>query len=416
MQAVSGWFFRCQTWFARRDGTLLPHVLHWIGAGSILVLACVMMYGTHRTIPLLPGRSSFSPALALGSGAGGSGAEAVSPLDPAAPSLCNPLDTTCFASGVAAWVATQLQNALQPLDDQILQNPVDIIDQTPAEDSYQNSTILAINNALIAVADAGLACVLIIAGYTVIIGPYLQIPHATISGLVPRAVLVMCTVHFNQFFLGLFIELENQLCLVVIHLAGLSLLTNLLVGLFTTPLTGLIFFVLIVVLAILVVGLLVQMITRIALVALALATAPLGLFCLFLPQTLRWGKLWLSLFASAVMVQFLQVVALGLGGALLTAIVSTSLVRLDKQLATAFMAIGVLFLVLKIPGMLNNWSLQSMMERGGSRNNSGDGQGGGKDSGEMGGGGKSADVGMGAAEVLDGSMMTDASGATVLLF
>ncbi|MEO7019380.1 MAG: conjugal transfer protein TrbL family protein, partial [Ktedonobacteraceae bacterium] len=233
-------------------------------------------------------------------------------------------------------------------------------------------------------------------------------------------------VHFNQFFLANFINLENELALAVVHTVGLAMLTNILAGIFTNPFTGLLTFILEVVLGIMTILLLLQMIVRLALVAVCVATAPLGLGCLMLPQSLRWGRLWLTLFASSVMVQFIQIAALGLGGVFITAIASTSFVRLDVQLATAFLAIGTLLLVLKIPGILQNWALHPMMDgfNGGGSGQSGQdatsGGGGGDMSGggdAMGGmGGGSMGGGMGGAQMMEGTVVTEESGALLLLF
>lgn len=142
----------------------------------------------------------------------------------------------------------------------------------------------------------------------------------------------------------------------------------------------------------LVIALLGQMIVRLALVAISLATAPLGLACLLLPQTMRWGRLWLTTFASAVMVQFVQVITLSLGGVFITELAATDLIHLDKGIAVAFLAIGMLFLVLKIPGMMQQWALHPMMQLGSHGSSGGSGSGSG--SGGSGGGGGGEEEGM----------------------
>ncbi len=354
-----------------------------------------------------------------GRGAGGTGEHATNPLTPVLPSLCNPFDTNCFASGVASWIATNIQNALQPIADLILKNPSNIISQTPIlQGDSQDTPLLAMNNLFIGVVDTALAFLLLIGAYNVMIGHHLAMQHTSLTEFLPRALLVVCAVHFNQFFLANFINLENELALAVVHTVGLAMLTNILAGIFTNPFTGLLTFILEVVLGIMTILLLLQMIVRLALVAVCVATAPLGLGCLMLPQSLRWGRLWLTLFASSVMVQFIQIAALGLGGVFITAIASTSFVRLDVQLATAFLAIGTLLLVLKIPGILQNWALHPMMNgfNGGGSGQSGQDatSGGGDAMGGMGGG--SMGGGMGGAQMMEGTVVTEESGALLLLF
>ena len=49
-----------------------------------------------------------------------------------------------------------------------------------------------------------------------------------------------------------------------------------------------------------------------------LVVSPLGLLCWVLPQTQSWARLWSSTFFGAVFTQFVQVLALKLGGSLLT--------------------------------------------------------------------------------------------------
>lgn len=356
-------------------------------------------------------------------GAGGVGSRSADAHLPATPALCNPFDTNCFANGVASWIAMQIQNALQPVADQILKNPSNIISQTPLlQGDSQDTPILDLNNVFIGVIDTALATLLVIGAYNAIIGHHLGMPHASVTELIPRAILVVAAAHFNQIFLTDFINLENALSLAVIHAVGLDMLTNIIAGLFTNMLAdGPLVFILEVVLAIMVLLLLIQMIVRLALVAICVAMAPLGLGCLMLPQSLRWGRLWLTLFASSVMVQFIQIAALGLGGIFITAIASTSLVRLDVQLATAFLAIGTLYLVLKIPGMLQNWALHPMMDgfnQGGNSTSQGGQASGSGGSGDGGSGGSTTVWGDAGADgaMMEGQIVSGADGALLLMF
>ena len=106
---------------------------------------------------------------------------------------------------------------------------------------------------------------------------------------------------------------------------------------------------------------------------------------------------------------------------------ATSLPRLDVQLATAFLAIGILGLVLKIPGILQNWALHPMMDgfNGGSNSgqsgqDAGGGSGGGDVGGGMGGGGDLAGAGnagsAGGSQMVNGTIVTEESGTLLLLF
>ena len=333
---------------------------------SIGVLA--FLIALHPPVVRLP----FAlPEQGPGRGAGGT---AVNAQVPSIPAFCLPTDTSCIVNNVASQVATGVQSVFQPISDQILKNPADIIYQTPLltnDNDAQNRAIISLNNFFVEVVDIAFACMLLIAGYNVIVGRHLMMPSSTLMEILPRAVLIVAAVHFNLLFVGLFVDFENALTLDVIHIAGYSMLTNLIAGLLTFQNVGLLAFILIVVLGIMVLMLLIQMITRIALVAIGLALTPLGLGCFMLPQTMRWGRLWLVTLSTSVMVQFIQVVTLGLGGVFITALAATSLIRLDKSLAIAFLAIGTLGLVLKIPNMLQTWALHPMMDTSRSGGGSG---------------------------------------------
>jgi hypothetical protein len=72
-----------------------------------------------------------------------------------------------------------------------------------------------------------------------------------------------------------------------------------------------------------VVGLLlvIQMLLRLAWIDVLLVVSPLAGACWVLPQTQGWAKAWNEHFIGAVFTQFVQVVALKLGGILLVAVV-----------------------------------------------------------------------------------------------
>ncbi len=285
------------------------------------------------------------------------------PVGTVLPAGCGPLDITCYINSLASSAAQSIMNALTPVIDEFLKNPVNIINQTPPIDSYQNPTVIALNNIFVGVVDAALACLLVIGGYTIIIGSQLRMPQASLSELLPRVVLVVGAVHFNLLFLGFFIDLENTINLTVIHATDTQILTNTIANMLTfNPDAGLLLVILAITLGIMSILLLIQMIARLALVDLLLGFAPLGLGCLMLYQTVRWGRLWITAFSAAVWVQAIQLGALGLGSIFLSAITAPGTVFHGNVLVTALLAIGVLGLVLKIPSMLHHWALSPMWQ------------------------------------------------------
>ncbi len=359
-------------------------------------------------------------------GGRGAGGTATSPDLAASSAFCNPFDTTCLTQTIAASAASAIEQAFQPIGDDMLKDPADIVYQTPLltnDNDALNQAIVSLNTFGIEIVDIAFAALLLISGYNVIVGRHLAIPSSTIMEILPRAVLVILAVHFNTFFLGLFVDFENALSLAVIHAAGLSMLTDLIAGLLTFQHVSLLTFVLIVALGIMAILLLLQMIVRLALVAIGLALAPLGLGCFFLPQTVRWGRLWLVILSTSLMVQFIQVVALGLGGIFITAIAATSFLHVDQSLTSALLAVGTLGLVLKIPGMLQTWALHPMMmgSSGGSGSSaSGDttaSTSGSSGSGSAGVADAAAPAsGGGGGTMVEGTMVADESGALLLLF
>ncbi len=347
---------------------MMRHQIRRLGL-QILILASLMFVGVGLLHPKVAAPVHLAhgmplPALSpTGSETGrGAGNSAAAPGFPSAPALCNPFDPNCYANAIGGWMAGALLSGLQPITDFFQNSSLNILTQTPPDDSYANSMVWTINQDLVHAVDVALACLLLIGGYNVILGHHLRIARSSVSELLPRAILVTCAVHFNLFFIGLFIDLNNALCNTVMAVGSYQTLTNMIAGFLSiNPFAGLMLVLLIIIVAILAVLLFVQMVTRIALVALLVAVAPLGLACLALPQSMRWGRLWFTAFSSAVLVQFLQVTALTLGGLLITSMGNTAFWHLGHQLVEVFLAIGMMVVTLKIPGMLQTWALHPMM-------------------------------------------------------
>ena len=270
-------------------------------------------------------------------------------------------DVTCWLQNAAQWVAQQITSALQPVINTILQSPLNIITQTPPADTYQNPTVTVWCSAFLAVVDLALASV--IGGYNVIVGRELGLPHAGLAEFLPRLVLAFGAAHFSLYFLGLFIDLENALCSVATTLAGTSMLTNLIAGIFQGNLAGegLLAWVLVFVLGVMAILLGAQMVVRLALLWILLVLSGPGLACFALPQTMGFGRMWLSLTAR-VMVQFFQVVALALGGTLLSSLGASNLFGVGDTVATLLVCVALLYLVLRIPGIVHRFALRPMMD------------------------------------------------------
>src|SRR5437879_601459 len=307
-------------------------------------------------------RSEQRASLTTGMGAGTSFGERTAATLPAA--SCNPFDVICWLTNAAQWIGQQIINALQSVINGLLHGPLDIITQTPPADTYQNGTVIAWSNAFLAVVDLALASLIVIGGYNVIVGRGLGLPHSALPEFLPRLLLAFGAAHFSLFFLGLFIDLGNALSGVALDLASHSMLTNVIAGIFQGNLLGEGFLVVVLAIVLGIMSLLLgaQMVVRLALLWVLLVLSGPGLACFALPQTMGFGRLWLSLTASTVMVQFFHVVPLWLGGTLLTSLGASNLSGLGGTLATLLVAVAMLYLVLRIPGIVQRYAFRPMMD------------------------------------------------------
>ncbi len=336
--------------------------LHLFAAGSNTGSGAALM--RQRTassqIGLVSGLG-FPSQIGLGAGATTSGMTRAN--TPAAVCL-NPLDATCWLQNAAQWMAQQVMNALQPVIGSIMRNPLNILTQTPPADTYQNPTVITWWQSFLAVVDLALASLIVIGGYNVIMGRHLGLPHSELAEFLPRLLLAFGAAHFSLFFLGLFIDLENALNQVALSLAGTSMLTNIITALFQGNLAteGLLVWVLMLVLGVMAILLGAQMAICLALLWVLLVLSGPGLACFALPQTIGYGRMWLSLTATTVLVQFFQVVTLALGGLLVTSLGASNIFGIGGTLATLLVCVALLYLVLRIPGIVHRFALRPMMD------------------------------------------------------
>ena len=282
----------------------------------------------------------------------------------ALPADCSMLDINCDLNSAAQWVAQGLQNALQPIIDAIDQDQSNFVSQTPIcvygcptnDSPYQsNATILTFVDWSTGVVNVAVAAFIALLALNIIIARQIGSPAASsIAQSLPRIALAVMAANLSMYFLQFFLDLENALCLEVIHLQALTILTNMIVGIFRLNLfsAGLIMFAVAVVLAVMNMLLAWQMLVRLALLILLIVLAPLGLFCFGLPQTQGYGRLWAANFAMTVFVQFFQVVTLALGGMLVTYVSAIGFFGWGQDMTSLFVSIAVIYLVLRIPAMV----------------------------------------------------------------
>jgi hypothetical protein len=330
-------------------------------AGNGHAITVQQAASAHASIQTAKTNAQGDP-LEIGMGAGTSSIVRTGTTLPAA--SCNPFDVICWMTNAAQWIGQQIINALQSVINGLLHGPLDIITQTPPADTYQNATVITWANAFLAVVDLALASLIVIAGYNVMVGRGLGLSHSALPEFLPRLLLAFGAAHFSLFFLGLFIDLENALSGVALDLASHSMLTNVIAGIFQGNLLGDGFLVVLLAIVLGIMSLLLgaQMVVRLALLWVLLVLSGPGLACFALPQTMGYGRLWLSLTSSTVLVQFFQVVALGLGGTLLTSLGASNLSGLGGTPATLLVASAMLYLVLRIPGIVHRYAFRPMMD------------------------------------------------------
>jgi len=340
--------------------------LHLLAAGSgaangnTFSIQRVVSVHTSVHTGFVAGPGAF-PSVGLGAGATSDG---MTNANAPAATCLNPLDATCWLQNAAQWMAQQVMGALQPVIGAIMHNPLNILTQTPPADTYQNPTVNTWWQSFLAVVDLALASLIVIGGYNVVVGRHLGLPHSELAEFLPRLLLAFGAAHFSLFFLGLFIDLENALNVVALNLAGTSMLTNIITALFQGNLAaeGLLVWVLTFVLGVMAILLGAQMAVRLALLWVLLVLSGPGLACFALPQTIGYGRMWLSLTATTVMVQFFQVVTLALGGMLLTSLGASNVFGVGGTLATLLVCVALLYLVLRIPGIVHRFALRPLMD------------------------------------------------------
>ena len=246
-----------------------------------------------------------------------------------------------------SWIVSGITSALTDLLKQALN--LDILVFTPPGDTYQNGVVLTFWRTLVAVADGALALIVCWAGYNSIVRHAVGARYHDAMQVIPRVALAGLAINLSLLLTQTLIDLNNALCGVVsdpfARILGLLALNG------SNATAGVAFFILFLAFGIVGLLLVVQMVVRLAMLDVLIVTAPLGLVCWVLPQTQPWAQLWTRAFISTVFVQFLQVLALTLGGALIAFFPSDGLFA---ALMDLIVGLATLYLTLKIPSFLRS--------------------------------------------------------------
>jgi len=246
-----------------------------------------------------------------------------------------------------SWMVSGITSALTDLLKQALD--LNILVQTPPADTYQNGVVLVFWRSLVAVADAALALIVCWAGYNSIVAHGTGGRYHEARQVIPRIALAALGINLSLLVAQTLIDLNNALCGVVSDPFAKILSLLALNG--ANGVSGVAFFVLFLTFGIVGLLLVVQMVVRLAMLDVLIVTAPLGLVCWALPQTHAWAQLWTRAFVSTVFVQFLQVLALTLGGGLIAFFPSAGLFA---ALMDLIVGLATLYLTLKIPSFLRS--------------------------------------------------------------
>ena len=227
----------------------------------------------------------------------------------------------------------------------VMGSNLNFITRTPPAGSYNSPTVHTLWGVVRGIADAALVLVALFAGFNVMAREHLGSPYHEAMEVIPRLILGALLVNTSLSWGQLAIDLNNALCQA---LGQTSLPAWQHADSVTQALVNVIATLIYLVTSLLLV---IQMLMRLALVDVLLITAPIGLLCWVLPQTNSWARLWSTTFFSVVFVQFVQVVALKLGGSLMTDLTPTTA---DAGLLSVFLGIAVLALTLKIPSLMRH--------------------------------------------------------------
>ncbi|MFN8473892.1 MAG: hypothetical protein U0822_17005 [Anaerolineae bacterium] len=239
----------------------------------------------------------------------------------------------------------KLADALHTVVNGVLSSNLNFISQTPPAGSYDSPTVGALWGVTRAIANAALVLIVLWSGFNLIAREGFGASYPDMVELLPRLIFGALMANTSLIWGKIAIDANNALCSAI---GGTTLPAWERADLGSQVLADLVAAVIYLVTSLL---LLLQMLARLALIDILLVAAPIALMCWALPQTQGWTRLWSNLFLATVFTQFVQVLALKLGGSLLTELTPMAF---DSALLSLFLGVAVMVLILKIPGLMRN--------------------------------------------------------------
>jgi hypothetical protein len=269
----------------------------------------------------------------------------------------------CLLGQVSTTVATRVFEAIRPFLIWLNQNPLNFVTRTPEAATYQNEVVQRFVSFGIMVVDAALAVRVLLIAYRIMVGRSIGLPALSVLEALPRLALLVIVAHNSLLICQWLIDFNNALCSAVDGLFQLSLLQLAIQALLRGSPEGNINLLLIFTLSLFLAGQVLfvawQMLVRLATVILLTSLSPLA----FLNEA--WLRRWASAFVAAVLVQFLQVSALALGGMLAGFFAGKVFAGFSDQLVISLLVSNALFfLVLRIPHTLHEYTLSPTVAAG----------------------------------------------------
>ena len=221
---------------------------------------------------------------------------------------------------------------------------LNFVTRTPAEGTTESPTVRALWDFSRAVANAGLAVVVMWGGYNVIIRQHIRSPYHGAMELLPRVILAALAVNLTLEFAAFLIALNNAFASAVgdVGLPGYEQANVAQEGM-ALVLVALVY-------AVMALLLVLQMLMRLALLDVLIVLSPLMVLLWVLPQTQGWTRWWARFLPITVFQQAVQLVVLRLGAALMVELVPGGAA---DALLTLLLGIAVAALTLRVPSLLH---------------------------------------------------------------